>query len=582
MAERPGYCIPQRCGLCRFILENGEMIVIVGTDGMVISEEHPFHKNLFCLECAVGCPRYGRQGIGCHPGCLGLVRSELRSAFLEATSYRYQPPPIEDERRLRWLRLTWSSILRETYPLPPELCYHVAKYCLRPFAVLRAVASWGISRAPTYISFSTKVWARYTMFEGVRYISLLTNEQPTQNDHRVRLAFEPTSSPADSTMFLAEDHLGVREVLSASSSEIPTTEERRNIWWRSVNIPSSDTDVESQVDGIKLRTLRTLTQGFERWPTALWPLPHPPTKKIRFFDLGPCDQIPDVIRMSAFSCNDPAVTGYSVSHFQRFFSIHAHIPGEDTKSFYQSPLSVDTVCQYMPIDRDESVVEIWKHYDTLFQRASLMFKTNKGRITLMGVWPRRLRSAWTLLDRPSTQHSRIFHDTSSTGIYLLGFETPSPTPDNQRPELPELRAPLSSSPTPTFSREDYYYTSATLDGVTIVTPSLHQIGGMPVITGLLLHYPKGHTSCVGQIRLDSLGSPLEVGTCQKRWLGFSSTPMGGHCVTGAATFRPPDIHASSWLALPYNGLLEWWFSYRQCRIHHEDQANPETCTVPAG
>ena len=198
----------------------------------------------------------------------------------------------------------------------------------------------------------------------------------------------------------------------------------------------------------------------------------------------------------------------------------------------------------------------------------------------MGAWPRNPWSNWTLLDRPSKRSSRIFYNISTAGIRLLGFEGPPPKPDSQRPELP---TPLSASPA--YSQEDYYYTAAVLDGVTAINPSLHQIGGTSVITGLLLHRSNEHTtSCVGQIRPHYLGCRLEVGTSQGLWLGFLSMTTGGYCVTRAATSRPTDTHhdALTWLALPYSGLLEWWFSNRQCRIHHGGQASPETCRVPAG
>lgn len=198
----------------------------------------------------------------------------------------------------------------------------------------------------------------------------------------------------------------------------------------------------------------------------------------------------------------------------------------------------------------------------------------------MGVWPGRFGGNWALLDRPSKQTSRIFYNTSSAGIYRLGFETPSPTPNSQRSTLP---TPLSLSPT--TWQEFYYYTSAALDGVTTVTPSMHQVAGTSVIIGLLLHDSNAPTtSCVGQIRLDSLGCPLEVGASQRLWLGFLSMRTGGHCVAKVATSPPSDIDAYTltWLALPYHGMLEWWFSHRQCRVHHGGQASPATTTVPAG
>lgn len=179
-------------------------------------------------------------------------------------------------------------------------------------------------------------------------------------------------------------------------------------------------------------------------------------------------------------------------------------------------------------------------------------------------------SNWTLLDRPSNRPSRIFYETSPLGIRCLGFETPPPTPG---PELSTFPRPLSKSPR--WSLEAYCYTSATLDDITMVTPSLHQIGGMSVITGLLFHHFNAHTSCVGQVRLNSLGCRFKVDNCL--WLGFASTIMGGPCVIRATEFPPSDADSLTWLALPRRGLLEWWFSYRQCKIHHQKQESPATC-----
>lgn len=187
----------------------------------------------------------------------------------------------------------------------------------------------------------------------------------------------------------------------------------------------------------------------------------------------------------------------------------------------------------------------------------------------MGVWPRKPQSNWTLLDRPSNRPSRIFYETSPLGIRCLGFETPHPTPGT---ELSTFPRPLSKSPR--WGLEEYHYTSATLDDITMVTPSLHQIGGTSVITGLLFHHSNAHTSCVGQVRLDSLGCRFEVDSCL--WLGFASTIIGGPCVI-KATNSPPSDDSLIWLPLPCRGLLEWWFSFRQCKLHLEGRESPAIC-----
>jgi hypothetical protein len=253
-AERPEYNIPFHCGLCRFTLEDGDSMVIgmstgppadvgilvyampltavVGRNGMVISRELSFEpiileEDVFCVARPSGQgSTHGERAVGCHPGCLKLVPAESRTPFINATSYLYQPAPTEYQRRSRWIRLKWSSILCRTYRLPLELCDHIAQNCLRVFAVLRAFASWESTLVPGPLSFSAKVWARYTLFEGVRYISSLTNDQPAKDDPGFGLVFEPMPNLDGNTIYLAEDHLGVRALLCTSSSKTPTVKER--------------------------------------------------------------------------------------------------------------------------------------------------------------------------------------------------------------------------------------------------------------------------------------------------------------------------------------------------------------------
>lgn len=209
------------------------------------------------------------------------------------------------------------------------------------------------------------------------------------------------------------------------------------------------------------------------------------------------------------------------------------------------------------------------------------FKTNKGRHTSMGPWPRTgLQRDWTLLDQRDNQPGRIFYEVSPWGMCRLAFDTPYPPPSS---ELFTFPMPQSKSPADSLNwapdMEEYFYTSATLDGIATVTPSLHQLGGKRgtlVITGLLLHHPDGHTSCVGQVRIDSLGCRFDVDSCL--WLGFASGPMGGPCVVTATSCLPSTSDDSlTWLALPCRGLLEWWFSTRQCKLHHEGRESPATC-----
>jgi hypothetical protein len=176
----------------------------------------------------------------------------------------------------------------------------------------------------------------------------------------------------------------------------------------------------------------------------------------------------------------------------------------------------------------------------------------------------------------------ILYSTSESGISVLAFETPRrPKTWNRQPAAP---TPLSAYPEAKRFYEDYYYTSAALDDVAVVIPCRRQIAGTEVITGLLLRDASGHTSCVGQVRLDSLGDPIEVPVHPPQKLGFSfsSTKWGGHSVSGVVVAPPSEMEGTTWLVLPFRGLLEWWFSFRQCKIHHEGQESPQTCLKSVG
>ncbi|EAQ93338.1 hypothetical protein CHGG_01573 [Chaetomium globosum CBS 148.51] len=214
-------CLIPRCAFCRFKVEEGDEVI-------VISERFRFSRKVLIegigyVPCSDGCQcsTYERA-FGCHSNCLELVPFRLRSAIANSTSYQYEPPQTEEERRVRWLRSSLSTILFITFQgrFPGELCENIAQYCLESFATRHAMAlSEKIQQPSSYfISLSTKVWVRYTFFEGARYIRSLTNEQPPDGSAAAELAYDSSSV---TTVFVAEDHLGVRDLLFTSSSEKP-------------------------------------------------------------------------------------------------------------------------------------------------------------------------------------------------------------------------------------------------------------------------------------------------------------------------------------------------------------------------
>lgn len=169
----------------------------------------------------------------------------------------------------------------------------------------------------------------------------------------------------------------------------------------------------------------------------------------------------------------------------------------------------------------------------------------------------------TLIDLPRQKgSSRLFFEHSPLGARSLSFETPEPAPASSSLTLPQT---LSQHPRATFF-ENYFYSTANLDGVDTIVPCQRYIRGRQRIVGLFLQFPEGRQSCVGQIRLDSLASPLQLSGHQRFWLGFSEDD---HCpfVAGLELSEPTSSEGVSWLEVPLRGNLDWWFSLRQCQVY---------------
>lgn len=306
----------------------------------------------------------------------------------------------------------------------------------------------------------------------------------------------------------------------------------------------------------------------------------------------------DLIHMAAVKVDDPSITGYSVCCTLEPVAIHAHSPNEDTE-FYRENESVGTVWQHMPLNKGEAVVEIWKIeavdglgwafavwppplpfivHTTCHARAltPIQFRTNKDRTAVLGPWPWQDEAAWKILHQPWSDRrpGQIFYESSSSRIRLLGFEQRLVSPPPPPPPPPALTPPPTLPRPASTLTEAYFYSSAALDGVAAVTPCRCRVGGVRVTRGLLLHHADGGVSCVGEVRLHGLGPRREVDGAL--WLGFGETALEGPNVLEVATSRPGEREGVAWLMVPCEGRLEWWFSFRQCRVYHEGRASPET------
>lgn len=144
---------------------------------------------------------------------------------------------------------------------------------------------------------------------------------------------------------------------------------------------------------------------------------------------------------------------------------------------------------------------------------SSKLRTNFDRTIILGPQPKSFpEPAHTLIDLPNQKGSRLFFEHSPLGVRNLSFETPEPQPTPESLILPQS---LSPHPGATFF-ESYFYSTVHLAGVCRIVPCQRYIHGRQHITGLYLHFPEGHQSCVGHVRLDSLANPIQMGARQRK------------------------------------------------------------------
>ncbi|KAL0929570.1 uncharacterized protein CTRU02_215469 [Colletotrichum truncatum] len=581
-------CVPPRCGVCRFEIQHGDSIVAVRP--LDSERSQPYKHSIVgftdsdpdmeFFECCGRC-HHDEQRVGYHVECISGISNATLSKILETTASAYDPPVIAQQRRIRWFQSRLATILktatRHILHLPEEVRNIIAKWALdsritrhrlaTDYAIKRCTGEMGVVSSGLSVKICEKIYARYVDFEGVQYIAYLTN---TASDERDIILFDPSSPTSIDSLYISSDHLGVRQLLFACSSEQCTIEQAVGIWWRTVKLESLGGLIRSRSDGLKLRDLHGANTVLS---DVFWDLPQFPPRHIRFESL--CNAEPGD-HMSTVSCNDPQNTAYSLCWNRKIVMLHSH-RAEENLDFYQYMRTTDETALwlYMPMHADEILTEIWRFNGPFKSAIALLLVTNQGRSIFLGVQPRTnwSRSDYTLLDLPSKSSSRIYAETTTFGVRSLGFETPRPNPQDR---IPRVDWPISSYPI-FRPHENFAWNRAKLSDVVQFVPCYGNIHRKTIIIGLLLHYTDGKTACVGQIRLDRLGDALSIHSVRKLWLGFWLTD-DGPCVSHAvlAPEQPTLLDCESWFGVDWCGDLEWWFSNRQCQLFYQGRLSPRT------
>lgn len=264
----PSPCVSQRCGLCCFKLQKNDKIVaskpinallltnlsvylltsIVSKDGQKSGEMY----NDFLMtdeldasyeQCHEACTHQDGQRTGCHTTCVNSIPSPPASLGLlfKVLLYQYEPSPVEMARRLEWLRLQSSSspLWQKTKPiLPRELRIEIARYLPHRGTALQYALSYSQTlkedkdHTGSCIDTSQDIWAHSIDFEGLQYISSLSNSRDIYHTHRID---KPNPTQAINFVYIAENYLGIMHLCFYTSIQTPSIEKRCNLWWRVIH-----------------------------------------------------------------------------------------------------------------------------------------------------------------------------------------------------------------------------------------------------------------------------------------------------------------------------------------------------------
>ncbi|KAI1328379.1 hypothetical protein F5Y16DRAFT_160160 [Xylariaceae sp. FL0255] len=240
------FCVNSRCGLCRFDLNGNEDVIISKCADIDRDSDSGSDGDVFHL-CGSEHPHRDQHLIICHAQC---ISPPIPSLF-EATTYSYEPWPNESLRRARWICSGLASMIYMALSstLPYEICSMIACYCLRQHAAQDMIRFCRENSAVDFrVDLSRPVWARYALLDGLAYIVTLTNGPAQTSDVLITL---PTESLK--TIFVGEDHLGVREIHFTGTSTKAPGQYKQGLWWRTCQ--AKGLELEGRTDGHKLRRL---------------------------------------------------------------------------------------------------------------------------------------------------------------------------------------------------------------------------------------------------------------------------------------------------------------------------------------
>ncbi|KAB5536128.1 hypothetical protein GE09DRAFT_1141517 [Coniochaeta sp. 2T2.1] len=176
------------------------------------------------------------------------------------------------------------------------------------------------------------IWACYIKIDSIRYFASFA-DRPSGN---AQFIFSSEKATSVRTMYVAEDHLGIRQVHFSDSMPPNTDKGVSGLWWRTFSVHGGS-GLRVYTDGLKIRRFVAIPGDVVSHlaENIAWLTPEPRPDLIRFHSYTL--NSPTQLRMTSFTCNDSRATAYSACWDGCILYLHTHTVSE-SQAFYNDVL----------------------------------------------------------------------------------------------------------------------------------------------------------------------------------------------------------------------------------------------------
>ncbi|KAG8674287.1 hypothetical protein FPOAC1_000252 [Fusarium poae] len=403
--------------------------------------------------------------------------------------YEFQPPAFNTARR--------RSVLTKKAATETESALQ-AQARLGLIALLSSPSvPEDVLQGGGLISFALNVynpiWGTSVMFEGIRYLSYLSNTQHEKNFERII----PKRGASD-VLYFASNHLGIVSIYFEEPAQ--SKQELPGIWWSFVHGSLRDIPIEGHTDGFKIRDLRLMGSHYpDGGLTSRWSVLPPRPRATWLVNLD--DRTHSNLYFKSLDCGKPGITGFSACMVDGdLVDLHYHTKGESLEFYHDGGGDRrHAVWLYFPIEQGERIFEVWRRRKKPnFCRDIPMLRTNRGRVFVLGTHINQhdIDNKYDCLTSfPTPKQARFWFSCHEGCVDYLAFDT-----EDKRHDKNEFLRPLqgtsalrsSGAPAQTFA------SSAPLKDVVEVVPCKSWAPGSAGIVGLVFTYSDGHRETLGQ------------------------------------------------------------------------------------